>query len=197
MQSDRKLSAELVLAAVDLLGRSGRDGAVRVQGQSMLPTLRPGQLLAVDFAPVALARGDMLVFRQGEMLLVHRLLGSAKPLDGRRRLRTRGDAVLDLDPPLELDCVVGRVVAIEEDGRWRSTRGLPARAYARLLALHDFFWAGLGSVFRGVDRVLDRLRVPFRFRRLILAIDRFKLRVVHRVIFDLVHPEVPNPIPDP
>ena len=74
MRSDPKLSTELVLAAVELMGRVGRDGTVRVEGESMRPALRPGQRLAVDFAPERLARGDVLVFRQGDALLVHRML---------------------------------------------------------------------------------------------------------------------------
>jgi len=196
METDLDLNADLVLAAVDLMGRGGREGAVRVQGQSMLPTLRPGQLLAVDFAPQRLAVGDMLVFRQVDMLLVHRLLGSARPLEGHRRLRTRGDGVLNLDPPVELDRVVGRVVAIENDGCWRSVRQRPARIYARLLALHDFFWSGLASLFRPVDRLLLRFGVPLRFRRMILVIDRFTLRRIHWALFERVHPEIPNPVSD-
>ena len=101
MQTETRLKAELVLAAVELMGRAGRLGTVRVQGESMNPTLRPGQLLAVDFSPEGTARGDMLLFRQGDLLLVHRRVASAPPLDGRSRFRTRGDGVLDLDPPVD------------------------------------------------------------------------------------------------
>jgi hypothetical protein len=194
METDPALSSELILAAVELMGQGGRDGTVRVQGESMRPTLRPGQLLAVDFAPRDLARGDLLVFRQGGLLLVHRLLGPARTREGRKRLRTRGDGVLTLDPPLDLECIVGRVVAIEDHGRWRSVRKPAARVYARLVALHDFFWGGMGSVFRRVDYGLERIGLGFRFRRWLVRVDRFKLRWVHRALFDWLHPAVAGPL---
>jgi len=77
------LSAELLDAAVELMGRSGRGGTVRVRGRSMLPTLVEGQILAVEFNPDRLAHGDMLIFRQAGHLVVHRLLGRARFSDGR------------------------------------------------------------------------------------------------------------------
>jgi signal peptidase I len=193
MQSDGKLGTEHVLAAVELMGRVGREGTMRVQGESMRPTLRPDQMLAVDFAPEGLARGDMLVFRQGETLLVHRLVGPARPLEGRRRLKTRGDGVGDPDPPVELDRVVGRVVAFEDDGRLMTTRRRPARAYAWCLAQHDLFWSRVAWVSRGVDRRMGRWRIPLRIQPWVLAIDRRLLRLVHHALFERVHPEVPKP----
>jgi hypothetical protein len=196
MRSDPKLSTELVLAAVELMGRVGRDGTVRVEGESMRPALRPGQRLAVDFAPERLARGDVLVFRQGDALLVHRMLWRSRALEGRVRLRTRGDGVPDLDPPVDLDRVVGRVVAFEDDGSWRSARSRLARIYAWSVALHDIVWAGLGSLFRRVDHRLGRWRIPWRFRPWVRVVDRGALRWVHRLLFERMHPRVSLPETD-
>ena len=78
----------------------------------------------------------------------------------------------------------------------RGDRQVQSARAARFLALHDFFWAGLGSLFRGVDRRLAACGVSFRFRRLILAVDRFNLRWIHRAMFERVHPVVPNPVRD-
>ena len=47
-----KLTVELLDAAVDLMGRQGRGGTLRVRGVSMIPTLIGRQLVAVEFAPV-------------------------------------------------------------------------------------------------------------------------------------------------
>jgi hypothetical protein len=198
MQTDPQLRAELVLAAVELMGRAGRRGTVRVQGESMRPTLRPGQMLEVDFAPGRTARGDMLVFRQGQMLLVHRLLGPARPHEGRSRLRTRGDGVLTLDPPLDLDRIVGRVVAIEDREGWRSTRRLPARLYAGCLAWHDLFWAAVGVVLRRLDRRLPRAKIRRWCLPAVQAVDRRLLRCVHGALFARLHATVPKPeVPEP
>jgi phage repressor protein C with HTH and peptisase S24 domain len=78
-----QLSGEFLDAAVDLMGRAGRGGTVRVRGRSMVPTLTEGQLLAIEFSPDRLSRGDMLVYRQEGLLMVHRLLGHARTPDGR------------------------------------------------------------------------------------------------------------------
>ncbi|HKQ62516.1 MAG TPA: S24/S26 family peptidase, partial [Candidatus Polarisedimenticolaceae bacterium] len=118
---------ELLDAAVELLGRAGRRGTVRVQGQSMTPTLASGQTLGVEFAPEALRRGDLLLFRQQDYLVVHRLLGPASFPDGRRCWRTRGDGMLALDPPVDPARVVGRVVAVQLGEEWRSLEGRWAR----------------------------------------------------------------------
>ena len=193
MSVDSGKLSELVLAAVDLMGRAGRRGTVRVRGESMQPTLRPGQLLAVEFAPERLARGDMLIFRQGDLLLVHRLLGPARPIEGRPRLRTRGDGALTLDPPVDLDRVVGRVVALADGELWRTTRDRPARAYAWCLAWHDLFWAVAATVSQRVDGRLGRLRFPWRLRPVVAGVERWLLRRAHGTFFDRLHSDVPRP----
>jgi hypothetical protein len=187
--------ADWVLAAVELLGRAGRHGTVCVRGESMRPTLRPGQRLAVEFSPEAPRTGDLLLFRQGDQLLVHRLLGAARPLRGRRRLRTRGDGVPTLDPPLDLDRIVGRVVAVEDGAAWRSTRRRTARAYAWLLARHDLFWAAVGAIARAIDRRSARRPWVPRLCPLVAAVDRRLLRGVHRALFHFAHARVPRPVP--
>jgi len=189
---DSEKLSELVLAAVELMGRDGRRGTVRVRGRSMDPTLRPGQLLEIDFSPERPARGDMLVFRQGDLLLVHRVLGPARPLDGQLRLRTRGDGVSNLDPPLDLDRVVGRVVAIEDGERWRSTRDRTARAYAWCVAWHDLFWAAVAVAFRPLDRGLRGMKIALRIGPLVASLDRGLLRLAHRALFDRLHSDVPR-----
>ncbi len=193
MPEDSGKLRELVLAAVDLMGRSGGRGTVRVRGESMHPTLRPGQLLAVEFAPERLARGDMLIFRQGDLLLVHRLLGPARSIEGRPRLRTRGDGALSLDPPVDLDRVIGRVVALVDGENWRTTRDRPARAYAWCLAWHDLFWVLVATVSQRVDRGLHGLRIPWRLRPAVARVERWLLRRAHRMFFDRLHSDVPRP----
>jgi hypothetical protein len=189
-----KLPPQLLDALVQLLGESGRGGKVRVLGTSMTPTLREGETLEVEFAPGPLRRGDVLVFRQADYLVVHRLLGRARMGDGRPCLRTRGDGRVALDPPLETKRVVGRVVAVERDGTWRSLRGRGARAYALALAIHDLAWAALASlVARRADRALRAAGLSAPLHGWTAAADRSVLRVVHALLFDAVHPRIPEP----
>ena len=82
---------------------------LRVSGASMLPLLRAGdrvELLPV--APERLRRGDLLVFRQGEHLIVHRLVA-------RRGASwiARGDNLSAADPPIPAAAILGRVRRVE------------------------------------------------------------------------------------
>lgn len=85
-----------------------RDGEIRwhVEGASMLPTLPPGTEIVV----VPLARpprlGEILLFMEGEHLVVHRLVRRLGDL-----LVTQGDGRLTPDRPLRREQLVGRVVA--------------------------------------------------------------------------------------
>jgi signal peptidase I len=193
MQTDPKLRAEIVLAAVELMGRAGRRGTVVVQGESMRPTLHPGQLLAVEFSPGAAARGDLLVFRQGETLLVHRLVGPAPSVEGRPRLRTRGDGVLVFDPPVDPERIVARVVAFKDGERWRSTRRRAARVYAWCLAWHDLFWGAVGVVLRRLENRLKTSGIGLRLRPAARAVDRLLLRCVHCLLSGPMHAAVAKP----
>lgn len=181
-------------AAVDLLARDGRLGALRVLGGSMVPTLPPGSEVRVDFAPAKPRRGDLVVFRQAGYLAVHRLLGRARLPDGSPCLRTRGDGVLALDPPVEPSSVIGRAVAIRRDGTWRDLGRGGAKAYAALIALHDLGWAGAGvAADRTADRVLRALRLPAFARRMVARVDAGLLAVADRLFFRLLHPPAPPP----
>lgn len=99
------------LAAVSLL----KTGALRlrVSGSSMLPAVRPGDVLTIHRCPARdAARGDLLLVRRGDRFFVHRMLrreGDA--------IVTRGDAVRSADPPVAFEDLLGKVVSIERRGR--------------------------------------------------------------------------------
>ncbi len=83
---------------------------LHVRGQSMLPTLRPGdEVLVHPVAAEALAPGDWVVLRGG---FLHRYLGSRKGC-----VVTKGDGHRALDPSWPPDAVLGRVVEAQRDGR--------------------------------------------------------------------------------
>lgn len=192
--SPGKLTAKLLDAAVELMGRSGRGGAVRVQGRSMVPTLVPGQLLAVEFSPPRLRRGDLLLFRQQDYLVVHRLLGPGRLPGGGRCLKTRGDGVPVLDPPVDGARVVGRVTAVEQaGGTWVSLAGAGPRAYAACLAAHDRLWALAVALGERCDSALKRLRLRTPFRWWAEALDRRLLAWAHGTLFHRLHRPTPRP----
>jgi hypothetical protein len=179
---------ELLDAAVELLGSAGKGGTVRVQGFSMMPLLRQGQVLAVDFSPERLCRGDLLVFRQVDYLVVHRLLGPAPGHLDPPRFRTRGDAVLGLDPHVTRDRILGRVTAIRDEAGWWGLRSGRARFYARMVAGHNLCWAAAGIVASRIDRGVKRIiRRKGPFRSWTAVLDRGLLRVAHALTFRLFH----------
>lgn len=182
------LSVEILDAAVELMGRSGRIGRLRVRGTSMVPTIVAGQVVAVDFSPERLARGDIVLFRYNDVLVVHRLVGRASR-DGRRYYRIRGDGRIRLDPPVDPEQIVGRVIALEHDGGWRGVRSLPARLYGRVLGWHDWVWAAAGVVARVAERAVSIAGIE----RIVCGVDRWLLRRVHRLLFERLHPRVDPP----
>jgi hypothetical protein len=96
----------------------GATCVLRVRTGSMTPLLRPGD--AVRVAAVGedgLRRGALLVVRQGEHLVTHRLVGWAGEGD-ERHLLLQGDACARPDHPVAPAGVVGVVVARWRAGQW-------------------------------------------------------------------------------
>jgi len=107
--------ARLELAA-ELLQR-GERMSLRVRGSSMLPSLFPGDLLTFRrCAPEEIVVGDIVLFMREGRCFVHRV---AERMAGGSdvRLRTRGDALPGLDPPLIETEVIGRLFTVERKGR--------------------------------------------------------------------------------
>ena len=77
MTPGTKLPPHLVDAALRLLP-PGTPGTLPIQGHSMEPTLPHGSEIVVDFNARAFRRGDLVVFRQGREVVVHRYLGRAR-----------------------------------------------------------------------------------------------------------------------
>jgi len=156
--------------------------------RSMEPTLRGGDaVLAVPLSggPV---RGDLLLFRQNDDLVVHRYIGPARAPGGEPCLRTRGDGRAELDPPLDPTKVRARAAAVRVAGTWRSVDGRRSRLYARVVAWHDLAWAGAIHLVRPLG-----LAAPFA------ALDRGLLRVSNRVALPWAHREIAGPdgaVPD-
>jgi len=187
----RILPVESLDAAIALLGRGGRRGILPMVGESMRPTLRPGERVLVEFEPRRLERGDLVLYRQLDYLVVHRVLGPASR-ELEPTLRTRGDGSSSLDPPLERSRVRGRVTAIERDGAWFLLDGGAARAYALAVALHDLAWAGVHALAIRVDRLLGHAGPQAGLARRVATCDRALLGAVHRVGFRAAHRRSPG-----
>lgn len=177
------LSGDVLDAAVHLIAGPGRVAILPMTGESMLPTLRAGQRVAVELALERPERGDLLLFRQVDYYVVHRYLGPASGADGKPCLRTRGDHMPRLDSPLDPERVLGRVVAIEEEGGWLDLDSGGARLYGLAVALHDLVWSVAVLVGGKLETVLGRPRGSLRER--VAGWDRALLARAHRIFLRL------------
>jgi hypothetical protein len=126
--------------------KQGRTVRFRAPGRSMHPTIRENETLIVEPASIAaLSVGDIVLFRSGEKLTAHRLIGIDREPAGSSRSAeeyrptfiTRGDACSVCDSPAGPEHLLGKVVAVERKGRRIDPCGflpsLHSRAY-RLLS---------------------------------------------------------------
>jgi hypothetical protein len=158
---------------------------------SMVPTLHPGQRVAVERAGETRKRGELLLFRGGGERVVHRYLGPASTERGAPCLRTRGDANPMLDAPLDPEDVLGRVVACERDGVWWDFGGAAGELYGLGAALHDLFWAVAAHAAGKLDSLIRRPGGVVR--PWIVAWDRRLLGLAHRVFLQFARRrEVPR-----
>jgi signal peptidase I len=93
---------------------------VRVAGTSMLPAIRPADVLLVHAVDVTIVEpDDIILFQAGRRLFAHRVVQAGLRGD-QRVLVTRGDSHAHDDPPVAAAHVLGRV-----EGRWRNGAAVP------------------------------------------------------------------------
>ena len=89
-------------------------GAARlaVTGTSMLPSVRPGDVLEVRRQSAAeVMPGDLVLFQREGRFFAHRVVEKIRR-QGRTLLVTRGDRLLQCDPPVSPEELLGRVAFI-------------------------------------------------------------------------------------
>jgi signal peptidase I len=94
---------------LDLLLETGR-ARLRVVGNSMLPTLRVGDMIVVEAITDTVRPADIVVFVRSGIFCTHRVCES-----GGATVITRGDANRHLDFPILKGECLARVIAIERD----------------------------------------------------------------------------------
>lgn len=103
---------------LEALLSGGHSVRFRAPGWSMHPTIRNGE--AITVAPLGrspLRVGDVLLYRRGRAAIAHRVIRVRSAAGRSIGFVVRGDAAHSCDRPIELAQVLGRVLAIERDGR--------------------------------------------------------------------------------
>lgn len=116
----------------ELIERFGT-ATVRVNGLSMLPAIRPGDMVTVRRCSVMnLAPGEVAVFTRDGRLFVHRVLAV-----GPDQLLTKGDSLRTPDPLVEAHHLLGRAESVSRANRAMQLSSRPsiaAKLAARLFA---------------------------------------------------------------
>jgi len=127
--------AAFIEVVTDLL-RCGHSVRFRAKGSSMHPTIREGEAITVAPArPAAIRRGDVILYRFARGVIAHRVAGVERGPDGAPAFVPRGDASVSRDEPVEGSAVLGRVTAVERDGRTLNPASTRARALAAVRAI--------------------------------------------------------------
>jgi signal peptidase I len=89
---------------------------LRVTGTSMMPAIQPGDLLSIDRVNLRdTSPGEIVLFARGGRLFAHRIV-HASGGDSDPCLVTRGDRLIETDPPVFQSELLGRVTSIERAG---------------------------------------------------------------------------------
>ncbi|HMF61560.1 MAG TPA: S24/S26 family peptidase [Vicinamibacterales bacterium] len=97
-----------------------RFGAARIQvaGTSMLPAIRPRDVLHVEPRPLQNIRiADIVLFTLNNRLFAHRVVRTGVDDAGSPMLVTRGDTHRDEDQPIASHQVLGQVLTVWRNGR--------------------------------------------------------------------------------
>ena len=121
-------------AVLEIWAETGARNRLKIAGNSMLPLIKDGDSVLVEHGAAGVRRGDIIVFRYGNDLAAHRVLRVYDDNTGPTFV-TKGDSVLQLDPPLSAGEIVGRVLAVERSGRHLSLDTPVWRVWGWLIAV--------------------------------------------------------------
>jgi hypothetical protein len=150
-----------------------RFGAARIQvgGTSMLPAIRPRDVLIVETRPLQKIRvADIVLFTLNNRLFAHRVVRTGVDDAGCLVLVTRGDTHHDEDLPIASHQLLGQVVTVWRNGRahqapfarsragslaWRTAASclqMASRLRGRIIGADPVTSARVGSDGRPIDR---------------------------------------------
>lgn len=106
----------------------------RPGGHSMHPAIKDGESVTVE--PVRagdVKRGDIILYRTERGLIAHRVVTIRATGAGGRTFHLRGDASDSCDAPVSEQQILGKVVAVERDGRNANLSGTRAIGWFKRL----------------------------------------------------------------
>ncbi|HEY2460910.1 MAG TPA: signal peptidase I [Candidatus Acidoferrum sp.] len=146
--------------------------SLRVRGNSMLPWLRPGDIVVVKRAELnSVERGDVVLFRAENRTIVHRIVATHGSQES-AKLFVKGDACADADGFIASRHLLGRMVRLYRGGRRIDFQSPRRMAFAKLIALLSLYsnaWLPLARfaaiATRPGRRMLSSLRLSLSASR--------------------------------
>jgi signal peptidase I len=127
---------------------SGSALRVKVTGMSMAPFLKGGEVLTLrKVNGSSLKIGDLIFFKNavGDSIL-HRIVSISRRGDGVISFRTKGDALIAFDEPVQENEILGKVYKIEKGTRWINMETRIQSRLNCLIAVAGFLKSRLSSV---------------------------------------------------
>lgn len=138
---------------------------LRVQGSSMLPWVRPGDIAILrKGSPEEIRSGDIVMFRRYDRFFVHRIV-ERRTRDGRNIFVTKGDSNPHFDGEISQSEILGRVERIYRGGRRIEFHSHERRTLNVLIARvsrKTSIWAALVLAHRIAIRPARRLLLTLR-----------------------------------
>ena len=140
IRGERSVAINIHKSSVfELWKEAGRPVDVKVEGASMLPLIRPGDIVSLCLINVnELKTGDLIAFRQNGNLIVHRFI-RRQNIDKSVWLCQKGDNLSGWSWIPE-DGVVGKVESVRGQGKQIDINTRPWTWINRVMGILGFFW---------------------------------------------------------
>lgn len=147
----KEASAPIVSAALEAWAVAGKREVIRIAGASMRPMLGNGSRVLVQFGAQDFRVGDVVVFRQGDTMTIHRIVRITYRYSD-AMFHTKGDGSFNFDPDLlnERDAI-GKVVGIVRNERVINIESGFLWIVGRVLAFFSYLF---GSAVKRCKRAL-------------------------------------------
>jgi signal peptidase I len=159
-------------AVIELWGLAGKHTLLPVHGYSMAPLFCEGDQILIEYGTKWVRMGDILVFRQDDRMVVHRVLSVVRKGATISWWITKGDNNIHIDPPVTPEQAIGRVIGACHSGSvkridtfgWRNT-GCTTAVLGRIItSLFDILRLN-GLVERHARWIRYLYTLPIRVRK--------------------------------
>jgi signal peptidase I len=106
----------VINTALEIWKEQSKQHRISIVGNSMLPLMRDGDRVLVAHASDDFHPGDVIVFWQSNVLVVHRVIRIDHTPEQVHFL-TKGDNAPNFDPLVGVEQVIGRVLAVQRGNR--------------------------------------------------------------------------------